>query len=59
MKDKRILVKRWEVTHPDTLVGKLGFIEEAYIMQITRGGVGSRIKSIPIYTVGCRFTYEE
>lgn len=40
MKDKRILVKRWEVTHPDTLVG-------------------SRIKSIPIYTVGCRFPYEE
>lgn len=30
MKDKRILVKRWEVTHPDTLVGKLKFIEGGY-----------------------------
>ena len=36
-----------------------GSIEEAYLVQITRGDVGSRIKSIPIYTVGCRFPYEE
>lgn len=34
-----------------------GFIDEAYLTEITRGGVGKTIKSIPIYTVGCRFPY--
>lgn len=35
------------------------FIDEAYLAQITRGGTGRQIRSIPIYTVGCRFPYEE
>ena len=33
------------------------FIDEAYVAEITRGGKGSQVKSIPIYTVGCRFPY--
>lgn len=32
-------------------------IDEAYLAQITRGGMGEQIKTIPIYTVGCRFPY--
>ena len=35
------------------------FIDEAYLAQITRGGIGRRVRSIPIYTAGCRFPYEE
>lgn len=35
------------------------FIDEAYLAEITRGGIGRQIRSIPIYTVGCRFPYEE
>ncbi len=34
-----------------------GFIDEAYLAEITRGGVGNKICTIPIYTVGCRFPY--
>lgn len=34
-------------------------IDEAYLVQVTRGGTGRRIRSIPIYTVGCRFPYAE
>ena len=33
------------------------FIDEAYIAEITRGGKGEKIRTIPIYTVGCRFPY--
>lgn len=33
------------------------FIDEAYLAEITRGGIGQRIRTIPIYTVGCRFPY--
>lgn len=33
------------------------FIDEAYLAEITRGGIGEQIRSIPIYTVGCRFPY--
>lgn len=33
------------------------FIDEAYIAEITKGGKGADISSIPIYTVGCRFPY--
>lgn len=32
-------------------------IDEAYIAEITRGGKGAEVSSIPIYTVGCRFPY--
>ena len=32
-------------------------IDEAYIAEITRGGKGVEVSSIPIYTVGCRFPY--
>lgn len=35
------------------------FIDEAYLAEITRGGIGRQIRTIPIYTVGCRFPYEE
>lgn len=35
------------------------FIDEGYLAGVTRGGVREKIKSIPIYTVGCRFPYEE
>lgn len=35
------------------------FIDEAYLAEITRGGIGRQIRSIPNYTVGCRFPYEE
>lgn len=35
------------------------FIDEAYLAQITPGGIGRRVRSIPIYTAGCRFPYEE
>lgn len=35
------------------------FIDEAYLAEVTRGGIGRRVRSIPIYTVGCRFPYEE
>lgn len=35
------------------------FIDDAYLAEITRGGVGEEIRSIPIYTVGCRFPYYE
>ena len=34
------------------------FIDEAYIAEITRGGVGRNVRTIPIYTVGCRFPYK-
>ena len=34
-------------------------IDEAYLAQITRGGIGEKIKKIPIYTIGCRFPYED
>lgn len=34
-----------------------GFIDEAYLAEITRGGVGNKICTIPIYAVGCRFPY--
>lgn len=38
----------------------VGFIiDEAYVVEITRGGVGNTVKTIPIYTVGCRFPYNE
>ncbi len=33
------------------------FIDDAYVAEITRGGRGKQVKSIPIYTVGCRFPY--
>lgn len=33
------------------------FIDEAYIAEITKGGKGADISTIPIYTVGCRFPY--
>lgn len=33
------------------------FIDEAYVAEITHGGKGNQVKSIPIYTVGCRFPY--
>lgn len=35
------------------------FIDEAYLAEITRGGISRQIRTIPIYTVGCRFPYEE
>ena len=35
------------------------FIDEAYLAEITRGGIGEEIRTIPIYTVGCRFPYHE
>ncbi len=35
------------------------FIDEAYLAQITRGGLGRQVRSIPIYTAGCRFPYEK
>lgn len=40
----------------DTYLSR-GFIDEAYLAEITRGGKGETINSIPIYTVGCRFPY--
>ena len=33
------------------------FIDEAYVAEIIRGGVGRNVRTIPIYTVGCRFPY--
>ena len=33
------------------------FIDVAYLAEISRGGIGKTIKTIPIYTVGCRFPY--
>lgn len=33
------------------------FVDEAYLAEITRGGVGRNVRTIPIYTVGCRFPY--
>lgn len=33
------------------------YADEAYITEITRGGKGEKIRTIPIYTVGCRFPY--
>lgn len=33
-------------------------IDEAYVVEITRGGIGNTVRTIPIYTVGCRFPYE-
>lgn len=32
-------------------------IDEAYLAEITKGGKGTAINTIPIYTVGCRFPY--
>lgn len=34
------------------------FIDEGYLVEITKGGKGKHISSIPIYTVGCRFPYD-
>jgi len=34
------------------------FVDEAYLAEITCGGIGETVRSIPIYTVGCRFPYE-
>lgn len=35
-----------------------GFIDEAYLVGITKGGIRENgVKAIPIYTVGCRFPY--
>lgn len=34
-----------------------GFIDEAYVAEITKGGKGENKSTIPIYTVGCRFHY--
>lgn len=34
------------------------FVDEAYVAEITRGGIGKKVCTIPIYTVGCRFPYE-
>lgn len=34
------------------------FIDVAYLAEITRGGIGEKIRTIPIYTVGCRFPYD-
>ena len=34
------------------------FINEGYIAEITRGGKGTEVNTIPIYTVGCRFPYD-
>lgn len=36
-----------------------GFIDEAYVVEITRGGKGQTCNTIPIYTVGCRFPYRK
>lgn len=33
------------------------FIDVAYLAEITCGGIGEKIRTIPIYTVGCRFPY--
>lgn len=38
---------------------KKGLITEAYVAEITRGGIGRTVRTIPIYTVDCRFPYEE
>lgn len=38
---------------------KKKFIDEAYLAERTRGGIREKIRSIPIYTVGCRFPYRE
>lgn len=35
------------------------FMDCGYLAEITRGGKGRQIRSIPIYTVGCRFPYED
>lgn len=35
-----------------------GFIDEAYVAEITHGGTGKKVRTIPIYTVGCRFPYK-
>lgn len=35
-----------------------GFIDEAYVAEITKGGKGTDKNTIPIYTVGCRFPYK-
>lgn len=32
-------------------------IDEAYVVEITKGGKGTDKNTIPIYTVGCRFPY--
>lgn len=34
-------------------------IDKAYVAQITKGGKGNTCNTIPIYTVGCRFPYDD
>nr|WP_308648390.1 AAA family ATPase [uncultured Agathobacter sp.] len=61
MSDKRYGVevksKRSNKTESLKVYKDRGFIDEAYVAEITRGGKGKEIRSIPIYTVGCRFPY--
>lgn len=54
-------IKTKRDTEPKSLLEflKTGKIDEAYLAGLTRGGIGKQIKKIPIYTIGCRFPYED
>lgn len=54
-------VKTSRDNEPTSLLGFLKDkkIDEAYLAGVTRGGIGKQMKKIPIYTIGCRFPYED
>ncbi|MDO5406780.1 MAG: AAA family ATPase [Eubacteriales bacterium] len=39
--------------------GEKGMINQGFRAALSRGGAGERFRTIPIYTVGCRFPYDD
>lgn len=56
-----IEVKTKKEDNPESLMNFLKYkkIDEAYLAEVTKGGIGEKFNKIPIYTIGCRFPYDD